>query len=154
MRHVRSVRAGAEGVGCLRFRPPRAAALCFAKRPQAYATPASTSPPPCVGRYDMYVQKDEPDPSSRRMDAHKFLRCLALRSSAWRFPCVVRPAGIGRSLAHLVFFFHAPLCDGRCASALGAAGDNPLVVGDVGSLQSILEDYLEVDRFQVRRRLV
>lgn len=28
-------------------------------------------------------------------------------------------------------------------------GDNPKTVGDVGSLQSILEDYLEVDRFQV-----
>lgn len=27
--------------------------------------------------------------------------------------------------------------------------DNPLVVGDVGSLQSVLEDYLEVDRYQV-----
>lgn len=32
-----------------------------------------------------------------------------------------------------------------------AALDNPLVVGDVGSLQFILEDYLEVDHYQVRR---
>lgn len=27
--------------------------------------------------------------------------------------------------------------------------DDPAVVGDVGTLQSILEDYLEVDRYQV-----
>ncbi|CAN0353119.1 unnamed protein product, partial [Ectocarpus fasciculatus] len=36
--------------------------------------------------------------------------------------------------------FHAQISD--------RALDNPLVVGDVGSLQSILEDYLEVDRYQ------
>lgn len=34
--------------------------------------------------------------------------------------------------------------------SFNAAGYNPLVVGDVGSLQSILEDYLEFDRYQVR----
>ena len=30
------------------------------------------------------------------------------------------------------------------------AGGDPFIVGDVGSLQSILEDYLEVDRYKVR----
>lgn len=39
----------------------------------------------------------------------------------------------------------------NCATEnVETAGGDPFIVGDVGSLQSILEDYLEVDRYQVR----
>ena len=36
------------------------------------------------------------------------------------------------------------------AGNVDTAGGDPFIVGDVGSLQSILEDYLEVDRYKVR----
>lgn len=51
----------------------------------------------------------------------------------------------------LICISPSSLNNNNCATEnVETAGGDPFIVGDVGSLQSILEDYLEVDRYQVR----